>query len=139
MRSAFVDELDDGAIAATVERHRAVPSPSSEIHFHHFGGAVARVGDDESAFGNRSAEYVLNVIARSPEADGFEEIVAWARGTTDALAPVSREGAYVNFMGDARDERLRAAYGHAKYERLVDLKRQYDPTNLFRLNQNIAP
>jgi FAD/FMN-containing dehydrogenase len=138
-RSSYIDEVNDEAVATLVARHGAVPSPNSEIHLHHFGGAVARVGDDESAFGNRSAEYVLNVIARSPEADGFEEIVTWARGTTDALAPVSREGAYVNFMGDARDERLRAAYGHAKYERLVDLKRQYDPTNLFRLNQNIAP
>ena len=106
---------------------------------HHFGGAVARVGDEDSAFGNRSAPYVLNVIARSPGAEGFEDNVAWARGSTDALAPVSREGAYVNFMGDARDERLRAAYGHAKYERLVELKRRYDPTNLFRLNQNITP
>jgi FAD/FMN-containing dehydrogenase len=138
-RSAYVDELNDEAIAALAARHRAVPSPQSEIHVHHFGGAVARVGDDDSAFGNRSAPYVLNVIARSPGAEGFEDNVAWARGTTDALAPVSREGAYVNFMGDARDERLRAAYGHAKYERLVELKRRYDPTNLFRLNQNITP
>jgi FAD/FMN-containing dehydrogenase len=138
-RSSYIDEVNDEAVATLVARHGAVPSPNSEIHLHHFGGAVARVGDDESAFGKRSAEYVLNAIARSPEADGFEESVAWARGTTDALAPVSREGAYVNFMGDARDERLRAAYGHAKYERLVDLKRQYDPTNLFRLNQNIVP
>jgi FAD/FMN-containing dehydrogenase len=139
MRSAYVDELNDEAVAATVERHRAVPSPSSEIHFHHFGGAVARVGDDESAFGNRSAEYVLNVIARTPDAEGFESSVAWARGTAEALAPVSRAGAYVNFMGDAGDERLRESYGDAKYERLVALKRQYDPDNMFRLNQNITP
>jgi hypothetical protein len=55
------------------------------------------------------------------------------------LAPVSREGAYVNYMGDAGDERLRASYGEAKYERLLALKRRYDPANLFRLNQNITP
>ena len=92
-----------------------------------------------AAFGDRSAQFVLNVIARSPDADGFDANVAWARDTAQALAPVSRDGAYVNFMGDAGDERLRASYGDAKYERLVALKRRYDPTNLFRLNQNIAP
>jgi FAD/FMN-containing dehydrogenase len=139
MHSSYVDELSDEAIAAAVARHRAVPSPNSEIHFHHFGGAVARVGEDDTAFGGRAAQYVMNVIARQPEAEGFDGNVAWARGTTAALAPVSRAGAYVNFMGDAGDERLRASYGAAKYDRLVALKRHYDPTNLFRLNQNIAP
>jgi hypothetical protein len=139
MRSAYVDELTDEAIAAVVGRHRAVPSPHSEIHIHHFGGAVARVAEDDAAFGDRSAQYVLNVIARSPDAGGFDANVEWARDTTRALAPVSRAGAYVNFMGDAHDERLRASYGDAKYERLVALKRRYDPTNLFQLNQNIAP
>ena len=115
-----------------------MPSPHSEIHFHHFGGAVTRAGD-YAAFGDRSAQFVLNVIARSPEADGFDTNVAWARDTEQALAPVSLDGAYVNFMGDAGDKRLRASYGDAKYERLVALKRRYDPTNLFRLNQNITP
>jgi FAD/FMN-containing dehydrogenase len=139
MSSAYVEALDDEAIEAAVERHRAVPSPHSEIHLHHFGGAVARVGEEATAFGGRSAPYVLNVIARSPEAGGFDENVEWARGTTAAFAPVSSAGAYTNFMGDAHDERLRATYGDEKYERLVALKRRYDPTNVFRLNQNIAP
>ena len=138
-RSAYVDELTDAAIAATAARHRDVPSPQSEIHLQHFGGAVARVSPDSSPFGNRSSQFVLNVIARSPDAVGFEDNVAWARGTADALAPVSRAGAYSNFMGDADDDRLRASYGDAAYERLVELKRRYDPENLFRLNQNIAP
>jgi FAD/FMN-containing dehydrogenase len=138
-RSAYVDDVNDAAVKALVARHRDVPSPHSEIHLQHFGGAVARFGDDESAFGNRSAQYVLNAIARSPSAEGFEDNIAWARGTTEALAPVSRDAGYVNFMGDADDQRLRASYGDAKYERLVALKRRYDPTNLFRLNQNITP
>jgi FAD/FMN-containing dehydrogenase len=139
MRSAYLDELNDAAIAAIVDQHQAVPSPHSEIHLHHFGGAVARAGDDDAAFGDRSAQYVLNVIARTPDAETFDANVTWARDTTQALAPVSRDGAYVNFMGDAHDARLRASYGDAKYERLVALKRRYDPTNLFRLNQNITP
>jgi FAD/FMN-containing dehydrogenase len=139
MRSSFVDEIDDAAIETLRDRHAVKPSPHSEIHIHHFGGAVARIGESDSAFGNRSAQYVLNVVARQPEAEGFDGNVAWARGTVAAMAPVSRDGAYVNFMGDAGDDRLRAAYGEAKYERLVALKRRYDPTNVFRLNQNINP
>jgi FAD/FMN-containing dehydrogenase len=138
MRSAYLDQLTDEAIAATASRHRAVPSPHSEIHLHHFGGAVTRGGED-TAFGDRSAQFVLNVIARSPEAEGFDANVAWARETARALEPVSRDGAYVNFMGDAGDDRLRASYGDATYDRLVALKRRYDPGNLFRLNQNITP
>jgi hypothetical protein len=137
MRSAYVEELSDAAISAMAERHRLVPSPSSEIHLHHFGGAVARF--DDGAFGDRSAPFVANVIARSAGAEGFDRNVDWARGTIEALAPVTTDTAYVNFMGDADDDRLRASYGDAKYERLVALKRQYDPANLFRLNQNIAP
>jgi FAD/FMN-containing dehydrogenase len=82
---------------------------------------------------------VLNVIARTTDADGFPDAVAWARATGRALEPVSRGGAYTNFMGDAGDDRLRISYGDAKYERLVALKRRYDPENLFHLNQNIAP
>jgi FAD/FMN-containing dehydrogenase len=138
-RSSYLDRLDDAAIEATLDRYAAKPSPNSEIHFHHFGGAVARVGEDDTAFGGRSAQYVLNVIARQPGAEGFDGNVAWARSTTEALAPVSSQGAYTNFMGDADDARLRASYGPAKYDRLVALKRRYDPTNLFRLNQNITP
>ncbi len=139
MRSAFVDEPTDAVIAAAVAQHRAVPSPQSEIHLHQFGGAVARIGDGHAAFGDRSAPYVLNVIARQPDADGFAANVAWARETTRAFDPVSRGGAYVNFMSDAEDDRLRASYGDEKYERLVALKRRYDPENVFRLNQNIRP
>ena len=138
-RSSFLEQIDDDAIAASVAAHGAVPSPHSEIHFQHLGGAVARVRDDHTAFGDRSAQYVLNVIARTAGPDGFDDSVAWARDTVSALAPVSRPGAYTNFMGDAHDGRLRDSYGAAKYERLVALKRRYDPDNLFRLNQNIAP
>jgi hypothetical protein len=122
-----------------VAQHWAVPSPNSEIHFHHFGGAVARTPEDHGAFGDRSAQFVLNVIARTPDAGGFGRAVEWARRTAGAFGPVSRGGAYTNFMGDAGDERLRSSYGEAKYERLLALKRRYDPENLFRLNQNIAP
>ena len=132
--------LTDEAIAATRRpAPSGAPHRTSEIHFHHFGGAVTRGDRRNSAFGDRSAQFVLNVIARSPDAEGLDARPHWARGTVQALAPVSRAGAYVNFMGDAGDKRLRASYGDANYERLVALKRRYDPANLFHLNQNISP
>jgi FAD/FMN-containing dehydrogenase len=136
-RSTFVDEVDEPAVRSLVDSFGLKPSPQSEIHLQHLGGAIARIGDEESAFGNRSAQFVLNVIARQPGAEGFGENVDWARRAT--AGPVSRDAGYVNFMGDADDDRLRASYGDAKYERLVALKRRYDPCNVFRLNQNIAP
>jgi FAD/FMN-containing dehydrogenase len=99
---------------------------------------MARGGQD-AAFGDRSAQFVVNVIARTPDGEGFDDNVRWARATVDDLAPVSRAGSFVNFMGDAADTRLRASYGDANYDRLVALKRRYDPANLFHLNQNISP
>src|SRR3954447_23611610 len=91
MASSYLDELNDAAVDAAVARHAAVVSPQSEIHIQHFGGAVARVAEDATSLGGRTAPYVLNVVARQPEAAGFDANVAWARGTTEALAPVSRK------------------------------------------------
>jgi FAD/FMN-containing dehydrogenase len=137
-KSGYMEEISDASIATLVEQHRSVASPMSEIHVHHFGGAVGRVADDATAFGNRSAEYVLNILGRTPDAAGFAEAVGWARETYDALEPFTSGGTYTNFMSEG-DDRLKEAYGEEKYARLVALKDRYDPTNLFRLNQNIAP
>jgi FAD/FMN-containing dehydrogenase len=137
-RAAYVDRIDDAALAALVRRHERIPSPMSEIHVQHLGGAMARGGED-AAFGDRSAQFVVNLVARTPDMEGFDENVRWARDTVEDLAPVSRAGSFVNFMGDAVDSRLRASYGDANHERLVALKRRYDPANLFHLNQNVSP
>jgi len=137
-RAAYIDRIDDATQARLVLGHERVPSPMSEIHIQHLGGAMAR-GGEHAAFGDRSAQFVVNVIARTPGADGFHDSVRWARRPVDDLEPVSRAGSFVNFMGDAGDTRLRASYGDANYERLVALKRRYDPANLFHLNQNISP
>jgi FAD binding domain/Berberine and berberine like len=137
-KAGYMDEISDQAIDTLVEQHAAVNSPANEIHVHHFGGAVAEVGDADTAFGNRSADYVLNIIGRTPDSNGFDSVVEWARGTYDALEPYTTGGTYTNFMSQG-DNRLKEAYGAEKYERLVALKDRYDPTNLFRLNQNIRP
>jgi hypothetical protein len=137
-KAGFMEEISDASIETMVEQQRTMTSPMCEIHVHHFGGAVARVPDSETAFGNRSADFVLNVLGRTPDSNGFDEAVDWARGCYAALEPQTVSGTYTNFMSEG-DDRLKEAYGQEKYDRLVALKDRYDPTNLFRLNQNISP
>jgi hypothetical protein len=102
------------------------------------GGAAARVGIDASAFGNREAPFLLNIITRWLEPNRDERHLAWARGLRDAMQPFATGGTYVNFLG-VGDARVRDAYDADRYARLVELKRRWDPTNAFHLNQNIAP
>ncbi len=138
MKAGYLNELDDAAIETAARHHQGATSPASEIHFHHFGGAVARNGED-SAYGERDAEFVLNVIAVSHEPGGFERHEAWARELYAALEPSLTGGAYVNFLSAEGAERVRAAYGEEKFARLQALKDRYDPTNLFHRNQNVPP
>ncbi len=138
MKAGWLGGLDDAAIDTLVRYHRDVTSPKSEIHVHHMGGAVARVPAAATAFGDRSAPFLLNVIASTFTPDGYDGAVGWAQELHAAMTPSLTGGSYVNFLSAEGDERVRAAYG-ANYDRLVALKDEYDPTNLFRLNQNIRP
>ncbi|MFF5290074.1 FAD-binding oxidoreductase [Paractinoplanes globisporus] len=135
-RSAFFSDLDEAA-AALAREHARVPNAMSEVHVHHLGGAMGRVPADATAFGTRDREFILNIVARTPDANGYPEVVAWAKGATDALG--ADAATYVNFTGEGSEDRVRAAYPRGTYERLVTIKDKYDPTNLFRLNQNIPP
>jgi FAD/FMN-containing dehydrogenase len=137
--SALLDRLDDDAIDTLLAQHAAGQAPVRELHLHHGGGAMARVPADATAFAHRSVPYVLNIIARSPDRAGFEEHAGWARATHQAMDPWSTGGAYVNFTSDPAEDRIRASYPPDTYARLVAVKERYDPTNLFRLNQNIRP
>jgi FAD/FMN-containing dehydrogenase len=101
------------------------------------GGAVAAVGDDDTAFSERSMPYVLNAVTGWHDPDAAAAHTQWARDVIDAAADASTGRAYVNFLGDP--EAARTSYGPQTYARLVTLKREYDPTNVFRLNQNIPP
>jgi FAD/FMN-containing dehydrogenase len=138
MKAGWMGGLDDAAIDTLIRYRDTVTSPKTEIHVHHVGGAVARVPADATAFGDRSAPFLLNIIASTFTADGYDEAVAWAQDLHGAISPALTGGTYVNFLSNEGDERVRAAYGE-KYDRLVALKDAYDPTNVFRLNQNIAP
>ena len=129
--------LDDELIDTLCALHLDTPGPQCEIHVHQMGGAVGRVADGATAFSERSMPFLLNAVtaSREPSADGAH--AEWARAVIAAAAGSSTGRAYVNFLGDP--DAARAAYGEDTYARLVALKNEYDPTNVFRRNQNIEP
>jgi FAD/FMN-containing dehydrogenase len=138
VRSCDVAALDDDVIDIVVEHGRRITSPISSIALWQMGGAVSRVDEDATAFNGRHAGFTFNINGNSQGADGFDAERRWARDYWTALAP-HHTSVYVNFLMDEGEERVRYAYGADKYDRLKALKRRYDPTNFFRLNQNIKP
>ena len=138
VRSCDVAGLSDGVIDIAAEYGRQIESPITSIALWQMGGAVARVAQDETAFHGRHAGFTFNINGNSETAEGFEAERAWARAYWSALSPY-HTSVYVNFLMEEGEDRVRQAYGAAKYERLKALKRKYDPTNFFRLNQNIRP
>jgi FAD/FMN-containing dehydrogenase len=131
--------LTDAAIDVIVEQASAITSPQSAIPIFTLGGAVARVGEDATAFTGRSAAHDINFVASwLPDDPDPERHKAWARACWTAMRPFSH-GVYVNFMADEPPSHMRVAYGDGKYARLAALKSKYDPTNFFHSNQNIAP
>ncbi len=136
-RSAFVRTADDPTLRVLLDSFATLPTPTTEIHLQHLGGAVGRMPADGTAFAMREHEFIVNVVARTPTEEGFAEGVEWARAVTSALG--ADAATYVNFTGESNAAVVRASYPPETYRRLVNLKNQYDPTNLFRLNQNIAP
>lgn len=137
VRSCDVAELSDEVVETIVEYGNRIESPLTLIALWQMGGAVARVGENDTAFNGRNAGFTFNINGNTPGPEGFEEEREWARSYWSALEPF-HTSVYVNFLMDDED-RVREAYGPAKYDRLKTLKQKYDPTNLFRLNQNIRP
>ena len=122
-------DILDGAI-------RTLPGPECEIFVGHVGGAAERVATDATAFPQRSSHFVMNVHARWREASMDDACIGWARGIYDATRPLAVGTAYINFMPADEADRVEAAYG-GNYARLMEVKRKYDPDNLFRMNQNL--
>jgi FAD/FMN-containing dehydrogenase len=138
VRSCDVAELTDDVIDVVVEHGSRIASPISSLALWQMGGAVARVPESATAFNGRNAGLTFNINGNSETAEGFEAERQWARDYWSALAP-HHTSVYVNFLMEEGEERVRQAYGAEKYDRLKALKRAYDPTNFFRLNQNIRP
>jgi len=131
-------ELADGALNSIIEYAGKLPSPQCEIFIGLIAGAPNRVAPNAMAYGHRDAKFVLNVHGRWDEAKDDQRCIAWAREFFKASKPYASAGAYVNFMTEEEGDRIAAAYG-ANYNRLVEIKRRYDPENVFHLNQNIKP
>jgi FAD/FMN-containing dehydrogenase len=138
LKSDHLADLADPAIDAIVEHAAKMTSPASIVLVLPLGGAVARVSDDATAFGHRGAGWDYNAYAMWSDGREPDRHIAWARAFSAAMQPFAI-GAYVNEMVDEGEERVRAAYPPATYRRLAELKKKFDPTNLFRLNQNIRP
>jgi FAD/FMN-containing dehydrogenase len=130
--------VTDGLIDTLIEAAQRIPDPQTEIGFVQLGGAVSRVAHESTAYSHRDGRYVMNVHGRWADPADDEKVISWARGLWQATKPYSTGSVYVNFMTQDETDRVRAAYG-ANYDRLVALKTKYDPTNLFRVNQNISP
>jgi FAD/FMN-containing dehydrogenase len=139
--SAFINELPDEAIATYADYHRKSGDlpVQAELHIHHLGGAMGRVPADATAFTDRSAPYIVNCIARTPDAADLAPHRDWARGARDAMAKYGDGKVYVNFTGEGGDDKAKAAYPPDVYARLQKVKDTYDPQNVFRFNQNIKP
>jgi FAD/FMN-containing dehydrogenase len=130
--------LQDGLFDAAIEYVKTLPSPQCEIFFGAIGGATLGPSPDAAAYAHRDAKFVMNVHGRWDDAGDDRRCIGWSRDFFNASAPFASGGVYVNFLTAEETDRVRSAYG-ANYDRLAKIKRQYDPDNLFRVNQNIAP
>ncbi len=139
-KSSFLTGCSDGAIDIMLDFFARAPSPRTVVVIEHNGdGAMSRVAELETAVGHRTWPYNLLLTSIWSDARDSEVNIRWTREFWDAMQPFMADAVYVNYLGEEGEERIRSAYGVAKYERLVALKKKYDPTNLFRLNQNIGP
>ena len=137
LKAGYLPEISDRAIEVIAEYTRPLSSPNSTFDIHDMGGAVKRVAEDVTAFGDRRSPFCFNIVGLWSDAIEDEVHKGFVRNFAAALEPFGSGGVYVNFTADP--DRVRTAYDDAKYARLQTVKRQYDPENLFRLNQNIQP
>ena len=137
-RADFVNELKDEAIQLHLKYGSALPSMHSTMHLYPVSGAVHRLGKGDTAFSYRDSQWAEVIVGVDPDPSRMDRIVPWVKDYWSALHPYSAGGAYVNFMMDEGQDRVKATYGD-NYDRLVAIKTKYDPQNLFHVNQNIRP
>jgi hypothetical protein len=135
-KSGYFKSLADQEIRRMVQALATIPSPASQIELSYLGGAAGRVDASETAFGDRSSAFIVNLLGNWSDAAADATNIAWVRGLFAELRPAMTPGVYVNFMSGDEQERVPEAY-RERWDRLVDVKTHYDPNNFFRLNQNI--
>jgi hypothetical protein len=137
-KSGYFASLDDATIDRLAGAAATIPSSETIIELAYLGGAAAHVEPGETAFGDRSAPFVLTLLASWSAASDDAANIAWARGIFTRLRPAMKPGVYVNFMSGDEQDRVPEAY-RERWDRMVAVKSHYDPTNFFRLNQNVPP
>jgi hypothetical protein len=137
-KADFVRELSDEAVALHAEHGAKLPTLLSTMHLYPIDGQASRVKNKNTAWAYRDAKWAEVIVGVDPDPANKDKITAWAKDYWTALHPHCEPGAYINFMMDEGDERIRATYGK-NYDRLAKIKKRYDPKNLFNVNQNIKP
>jgi hypothetical protein len=137
-KSGYFAYLNDSVIDRMVEAVATIPSSETQIELAYLGGEAARVVANETAFGNRSAPFIMNLLANWSDASSDAGNISWIRGLFKKLRPAMKPGVYVNFMSGDEQDRVPEAY-QERWDRIVTVKTHYDPSNFFRLNQNIPP
>jgi hypothetical protein len=137
-KSGYFKSFSDQTIHSMVEALATAPSPVNQIELAYLGGAAARVEASETAFGDRSAAFIVNLLGNWDKAEDDAVNISWVRNLFTNLRPSMVPGAYVNFMSGDEEDRIPEVY-RERWDRLVSVKSHYDPNNLFRLNQNIPP
>ncbi len=138
-KSSYVNHLSDSLIETTIAHAARMPSPMTTAYFLRLEGAISRLPEDHTAYSHREAGYDFNILTKwvDPEEDGRQ--IAWTRAFWEAIQPFAAHSVYVNNLGEEGSDRVREAYTPTKWARLAALKNSYDPSNVFRLNQNISP
>ncbi|MHB8566257.1 MAG: FAD-binding oxidoreductase [Nitrososphaerales archaeon] len=138
LKSLYLSEITDDVINTVLEFDAKIPSPMSQIHIQQLGGVHARTSEESTAFSYRKAPFGFYIVSSWRDLVDSEKNIAWTKGLFAAMQKFGF-GVYVNFLGEEGHDRVREAYGEEKYRKLVELKRKYDPTNFFHMNQNIRP
>jgi hypothetical protein len=137
-KADFVNKLSNEAIALHRKYGSELPTRQSAMHLYPVNGAAHRVGKNDTPWAYRDATWAQVIVGVDSDPANKARIISWAKGYWEALHPFSAGGAYMNFMMEEGEDRVKASY-RDNYERLVTIKNKYDPTNLFRVNQNIKP
>jgi len=137
-KSGYFKSLDDSSIEDMVNALAAIPSPQTQIELAYLGGAASRVAASETAFGDRSSPFVINLLGNWADVSEDDANLSWVRNLFRVLRPSMTPGVYVNFMSADENDRVPEAY-REHWERVLAIKSHYDPNNFFRLNQNIRP
>jgi FAD/FMN-containing dehydrogenase len=137
-RADFVNELSDEAIEQHVKHGSEMPTMHSSMHLYPIDGAASKISNKETPWSYRKSKWAEVIVGVDPDPANKEKITNWTKSYWEALHPYSAGGAYINFMMEEGEDRIKATYGD-NYDRLVKIKKKYDPTNLFRVNQNIRP